>query len=302
MKKSIVALSLTVGLLLPVSSFAQNGNGNGGGGQEQYGGGGHDTTATADAVAVGTATNINAPTTTMTTTIDPTIQVGAGVEIVDNGVNNSRTTVVNRQIPMVGIPGGPEAMQYFGAWKDVPAWNVFPPSIGMKWVKSGEKVTDTPYREIFKRIYTTYPKTEAVSMVGFGAGKGELTGQMSVILNPEQGTPDAEAIVVTEAMRIGATTVEVLSSSSNQLPTSSGWHIGTGVGAGGVVGDGEKATVSGAGGTGFGKSDLDVKSLPFMQVRFWHNGDGTSSVTKTETPATSSSSVVPVSQKWEAGK
>jgi len=287
MKKSLLVTSLLmVGLSFSVPSFAQQ---NGG------------PTTTATATGVGQATATNAPVTT--TTIAPTVQAGAGVEIIDNGVNNSRTTVVNRQIPMIGVPGGPDAMQYFGAWKDVPAWNVFPPSIGMKWVKSGEKVTDTPYREIFKKIYTTYPRSEAVSMVGFGAGKGELIGQMAVILNSDQGTPDAEAIVVTEALHIGATLVEVLSSSSNQLPTSSGWHIGFGGGAGGVVGGDEKAALSGAGGTGYGKSDLEIKSLPFMQVRFWRNEDvNQSSVTKAETPVATSSSVVPVPQKWEAGK
>ncbi len=296
MKKSIVVLSLTVGLLLPVSVFAQ-----------QNGGGGHDTTATADAVAVGTA--INAPTTTtttiMTTTVDPTIQAGAGVEISDDSVTNTKVSNTGyRQIPMGGIPGLPDALQNFSPLKygNVPAWNDLPPLPNCVWVPTGKK-SKTPYAHIWKsEIYNSYPRTSAVRVVGSGEGHGEILREIIVVLNPDQASPDARRIGQNEAMDLGGNLVEMVLVSSIQRPKSEQKSIGFGGGGGGVIGGGEKAVLNATGGTNMGSVTLEVESKMYAQMRIYRNGEpqATSSVVSTPTTSKVDESDSKIEQKWKA--
>ncbi len=197
------------------------------------------------------------------------ISPSSNVRIDSHAVNNSR--YINRQFLQQGVPGRPGTMQYFG-WKNIP-WNVFPIIYG-KWIatKSQKKVR---YRKLWKHIYkefTSAATAATVTFVKYGFNKTDATivASVAVELTANQGTDDAQIIIASLARKYGGNIIEVLSSSAEKVPTSSGWHIGFGAGAGGVVGANEKGALTGAGGTGFGKSSISVESLPFMQVRIWH--------------------------------
>ncbi|MCG2695785.1 hypothetical protein L6248_02540 [Candidatus Parcubacteria bacterium] len=234
-----------------------------------------DSSASSSAGA--SAEVVNAPSTS--SSLDATIMnnpniandLTVGLSFDNHSVTNIENKG-NRQFSQVGILGGPAPTSYFGDWKTGPdEWNVFPINLGETWVKDGE-TKKIEYSKIWKRIYKKYPATDRITVVGFGQVHGKKVGSMSVMVNAEQCTEDALAIAMSEAMKNGATHLEILASSSLRIPKSSGWHIGTGVGASGVIGEDEKGGVSGASGTGWGVSRLEAETLPFVKVRFWKNG------------------------------
>ncbi|MBU4375012.1 hypothetical protein KKH38_00710 [Patescibacteria group bacterium] len=201
----------------------------------------------------------------------PSVNSSLGVIIDSHAVTNIENKG-NRQFPQVGMLGGPAPTSYFGDWKTGPdEWNVFPTNWEETWVKTGE-TEKIKYYKISKRIYKSYPKTDKITIVGPGQVRGKKVGWMSVVVNEDQCTKDAEEIAKSEGMANGATHMEVWASSSLRIPKSSGWHVGTGVGASGVIGEDEKGGISGAGGTGFGVSRLEAETFPFVKVQFLRNG------------------------------
>ncbi len=194
----------------------------------------------------------------------------SSVSIDSHAVNNSRSRYINRQFLPQGVPGRPGTMQYFG-WKS-PKWNVFPVIYG-EWVLTHQKKVEIKYRKLWKHIYQKFPRSSTVTFVKYRHVQAGATivASVAVELTSSQGTDDAQAIVAILARRYGGNIIEVLSSSAKSVPTSSGWHIGIGAGAGGMLGGAnEKGTITGAGGTGFGESSISIKTLPFIQVRIWH--------------------------------
>ncbi|MBU3905394.1 hypothetical protein KJ863_00040 [Patescibacteria group bacterium] len=180
---------------------------------------------------------------------------------------------INRQFPQIGVPGSTGPMQYFGGWKaeDGVNWNVTPIVLNEVWVKTGEQ-EKIEYVELSLDIFKKYPPTDAIAIVGSGDVKGEKLATLGVIVTPKQRTEGAMAIAKTIGMDIGADYVELLASSALKKPESSDWHIGIGGGGSGVIGEKEAAGISGASGTGFGTTSIEVTTKPYVQVRFWKDG------------------------------
>jgi|GEM_PF-3672834 len=194
---------------------------------------------------------------------------GGSVKIDSHAVNNNK--YVNRQFLPAGMDSTSETMQYFGKWNIQP-WNVFPPVYG-KWKPTGNKQMDIHYDKMWIHLYHKLPPVKGVNFVKFGAIRdGVLVASATVRVGAEQGTDDAQAIIAAIARKNGGNYVEILASSAVQEPTAKGWHVGTGMGATGVIGSNEKAGISGAGGTGYGKSSIRMEFLPYMQVRIWRDG------------------------------
>lgn len=214
---------------------------------------------------------------TVNPTINPTVNAGqtvspqtqSSVNIDSHAVNNNK--YINRQFLPAGIDNASETMQYFGKWNAHP-WNVFPPEYG-KWRPISNKKIDIHYDKMWVHFYHKFPPVKEVNFVKYGAvHSGVLVASVAVRVRINQGTDDAQAIIASIARKNGGNNVEILSSSAIQVPTSKGWHIGTGAGAAGVIGSDEKASISGAGGTGMGKSSIKMEFSPFMQARIWRNG------------------------------
>ncbi len=175
--------------------------------------------------------------------------------------------VYNRQFYQTGIDQSPNTMQYYGQFEENP-WNVTP-VMGATWRVNPKLENKVPYFRISKNVWQTRDPVSRVKVVGYSGAQGDLLAQISVIVTEEQTTADAMEIIKSEAAKIGGNIIEIIAFDAMTKPTSEGWHVGTGIGASGIIGNDEKASVSGAGGTGYGKSSITRETRPYVTARLW---------------------------------
>lgn len=175
--------------------------------------------------------------------------------------------VYNRQFYQARIDQSPNTMQYYGQFEKNP-WNVTP-IMGATWRVNPKLEMKIPYYRLTSHIYRKLDPVSRVTVTGYGTATGILVGKVSVVVTEEQDTDDTLAIVRSIAAKNGANIIEIVASDATVVPTSEGWHVGTGVGASGIIGNDEKASVSGAGGTGYGKSSITRETRPFVSARLW---------------------------------
>jgi len=219
----------------------------------------------------------------------PSINSSLGVIIDSHAVTNIKNKG-NRQISQIGAPVGGATHSYFGDWNvgDYQTGkndNIFPISLGETWEKTG-KTEKIRYKKIWKRIYKKYPATNRITIIGCDKPvKGKKIGSMLVVVNEDQATDDALEIIKSEGMKNGATHVVILAYSAKMMPTSENWSVGFGGGGGGVIGEDEKAMLSGATGTSMGKSSITIETLPFIKVHFFRNGVDGAKVATADAPS-----------------
>ena len=177
---------------------------------------------------------------------------------------------INRQLPGMPLVGGPDKMEYFGPWQ-LPEnpWNVIVPFQGKFVFTDGFK--SVKYEKLWKDIYTSGESSPYVIQVPWGSinTRGmEMTGEMAIVLPKNSSSEDGLQVARYLAAQTGADLLEYIIG-WNQQSVTGGWHVGTGTGASGVIGPNEKVGISGAGGTGFGKSYVKVEAEPFVKARFW---------------------------------